>query len=331
MPKLEPKDVQKELDQGRIWPVYWLYGSEPMKSRELLRRIRTAVRGRDASAHRGFGEEWLEGGEIDAEQVVDAAQNLSLGGGVPFVVVRDAHLIKESERLAPLLGPATRPEDLSSVCVFLAKDLDGRKKFSKLLSEKAAVVACEEVVDGDREAWIGFLAKRRTIELGPEAVLQLRSLDPWTLDIVDQELEKLSLARDTGASVEDSLQLLLGSSSEPGASEAFLDGFLRRNLQHCLGRVIGFADQPDQSLPMLGLLSWNVRQLATLAADREFGGRSAKLNPYLAERLGQYARQWQLSEIQSLQSELAELDFGFKQTGRLPLGLWSHLAMQFCR
>ena len=37
MPKLEPKTVQRELDQGQLWPVYWLYGGEAMKARELLK------------------------------------------------------------------------------------------------------------------------------------------------------------------------------------------------------------------------------------------------------------------------------------------------------
>ena len=40
MPKLEPKVIQKELEQGVLWPVYWLYGQERMKSRELFKRIR---------------------------------------------------------------------------------------------------------------------------------------------------------------------------------------------------------------------------------------------------------------------------------------------------
>ena len=37
MPKLEAKQVQKELDEGWLWPVYWIYGPEGMKARELLK------------------------------------------------------------------------------------------------------------------------------------------------------------------------------------------------------------------------------------------------------------------------------------------------------
>jgi hypothetical protein len=103
-----------------------------------------------------------------------------------------------------------------------------------------------------------------------------------------------------------------------------------RKLALALPRVRAFADRPDEALPLLGLLSWNVRQLALLCADREKGTRSAKLNPYLAEKLNRWSRAWKSAEIEALQSELCALDFGFKQTPLLPLGLWSELVMRFC-
>lgn len=324
MPKLEPKDIQKELEKGVIWPVYWLYGQERMKVSELLKRIRKTVLGDavDAGAF-SFGEEVLDGTEVPASAVVDSAQSLSLGGGIRFVVVREAHALKESEQLSVLLGPSLPKNQIQSVCVFLSKDLDGRKKFSKLLIEKAAVVPCEEVPEEDREAWIGYLAKRRGLELPAELVVQLRSLDPWTLDIVDQELAKFSISQDPA--------VVLGSLGEQTGSDEFLEAFLGRRLTESLKAVESFAESPEISLPLLGLLSWNVRYLALVIADREKGTRTVKLSPFLAERFSRWGRKWSQAEVVKLQNRLAELDFGIKQTARLPLGLWSSLVMEFCR
>src|SRR5262245_28723502 len=142
MPRLEPKQVQREIEEGNLWPVYWLFGQERMKSRELLKRIRKAALGEPANP---LSEETLEGTETGAHRVVEAAQSPSLDGGTRLVVVRDAHALKDTEGLAPLLGARMPAAQVGSVCVFLSKDLDGRKKFSKLLLEKAAVVPCEEV------------------------------------------------------------------------------------------------------------------------------------------------------------------------------------------
>jgi DNA polymerase III delta subunit len=322
MPKLEPKQIQKELDQGQLWPVYWIYGSERMKSRELLKRIRGAAIGNQPDAF--CPETLLEGTEVDAPSIVDAALSPSLGGGLRFIVVRDAHAIKESEELMSLLGPRAKVSELGSVVVFLSKDLDGRKKFSKVLTEKAAVVPCEEVVEGDREAWIGYLAKRKGLELPPKTVASLTTLDPWTLDIIEQELEKFSLAKLDDVFLEGEL-----SFGALGGADVFLDAFFARNESAAMERVGSFADQPDEALPLLGLFAWNVRQLALVVSDRERGTRAAKINPYLAERFNRWAPRWRLIELEALQQRLAELDFGFKQTPLMPLGLWSGLVQEF--
>jgi DNA polymerase III delta subunit len=293
-----------------------------MKSRELLKRIRKTVSGEkegQGSALFGLGEELLDGSEVDGAQVADAALSPCLGGGTRLIVVRDAHALKGTEALEGLLGPAAEREQLMSVCVFLSKDLDGRKKFSKLLTERAAVVPCDEVPEADREAWIGYLAKRKGLALSRDLLLQLIALDPWSLDIIEQELEKYSLASE---------DVVLRNLAPQGGSDAFLDAFFRKDLRATLEQVEGFADRPDESLPLLGLFSWNVRQLALLIADREQGTRNAKLNPYLADKLKRWAQGWSLAEIIRLQSELAELDFGIKQTPLLPLGLWNSLSLR---
>jgi DNA polymerase III delta subunit len=343
MPKMEPKQIQKELEQGLLWPVYWLYGQERMKSRELLKRIRKTALGEKPDSF--CPETTLEGTEVDAPTILDAALSPSLGGGLRFIVVRDAHAIKDAEELGDLFGPKALAAELGSVVVFLSKDLDGRKKFSKALLEKAAVVPCEEVPEDEREPWIQYLSKRRGLELPAEQVANLTTLDPWTLDIIDQELEKFSLsqletaqgaaggAQGQGNAKAHGADVLLPGMATFGAlggADVFLDCFFHRSLKNAMNRVEAFADRPDESLPLLGLLSWNVRQLALVVSDRTRGTRNARLNPYLAERFNRWSAKWTLGELETLQARLAELDFGFKQTPLLPLGLWSSLVQEYC-
>jgi DNA polymerase III delta subunit len=249
---------------------------------------------------------------------------MSLGGGVRFITVRDAHALKDQDQLAELLGPRAKKEELTSVCVFLSKDLDGRKKFSKLLVEKAAVVLCEEIPEQEREAWIGYLAKRKGLELPASVLPRLCTLDPWSLDIIDQELEKLSL-------LPESMLEFGGAAALPGSDE-FLNAFFSRDLAKAMATAEALAERPDESLPLLGLIGWNVRHLAILLAERASGARSsAKLNPYVAEKLGAWARIWSLDETLRLQAALEELDFSLKQRPLLPLGLWDDLIFTFCR
>ena len=322
MPKFEPKMIQKELEQNKIWPVYWIYGGEQMKIRELVKRIKkTAVGDAPSASLFGSASEILEGSEVSTNEVLDSLQSLSLGGGLRFLILRDAHQLKNPEELETLMGKASLPSELSSVLVCLSKDLDARKKFSKVLIEKAAVVSCEEVAEEEKEAWIGYLSKRRGLELKTEWVMRLRALDPWSLDIIDQELEKFSISN-----TED--VFLTGTASLGG--ETFLNSFFSKNLKAVLQDIESFAQAPEESLPLLGLLGWNVRQMACLVAEKKSRTRSLKLSPFIADRLQKWAQKWELAEILKLQEELEDLDFNLKQTPLLPLGLWSDLVMRFC-
>jgi DNA polymerase-3 subunit delta len=326
MPKLEPKTLQKELEQGWIWPVYWIYGTERMKIRELVARIKKATLTSDATLGPSLSEESFDATDpgIDASVVLDAALSPALGGGVRLIVVREAHSLKDAETLVPLLGdrvkvgPHATQGPLTSVCVLLSKDLDGRKKFSKTLVEHAAVIACDEVPEAEREAWVQYLAKRRGMTLEASVSSVLSQLDPWSLDAIDQELEKFSVG--------GSADVILGVEGSPDSND-FLDAFFSRDSKRALRCVQSFSDKPEEALPLLGLLAWNVRHLALVVATKEQGHGSGalKLSPYIAEKLRAWSRHWKLGEILAVQARVAELDFAIKQTPQLPLGAWSVL------
>ncbi len=345
MPKLEPKIIQKELEGGKVRPVYWFYGGEAMKSRELLKRIRGVVFGEDSSKKNESGEEQgfsafasafretiLDGQECEVSEVLDAAQSLSLGGGGKLVVVKQAHSLTVSSKSPDSLlelcsSEFVKVSEGASVVVFLSKDLDQRKKFTKGLIEKAACVPCEEIAEADREAWVGYLAKRKGLTLNVNEVGSLRAMDPWSLDGVDRELEKMESATNPA----DREAVLLGGAEGEGASENFVDAFLSRDLRSALPEVRHFADSPEAALPLLGLLSWNAKMLIGLLKDREAGTRETKLGSFLQDRFTRYTRVWTLSDAISLQSALARVDFSTKQTPRAPLGTWTSLVLEFCK
>lgn len=334
MPKLEPKQIQKELEGGEVWPVYWIYGAEKMKSRELLKRIRATVmneREEDGGGTGIFalGEEVLDASEIGLAAVVEAALSPALGGGTRLLVVRDAHLFKMTDSDLALLRqialPKAKAPGLTSVCVFLAKDFDARKKSSKLLEELAAVVPCAEVSEVEREAWVQYLARRRGMELRPADLRRIAAMDPWSLDIADQELEKAALlaADPQGGAPAEALEPQMSLFS----NDLLLNSFFCRDRREAMPRAAALSGRPEESLPFLGLLSWNVRQLALYLADP----KGLRLSSFLVDQFRRWAPHWTLAEVTQLQGSLAELDFGTKQLPLLPLGLWDDLVARYCK
>jgi DNA polymerase-3 subunit delta len=323
MPKLEPKAVQKELDSGKVRPVYFLYGSERMKVRELQRRIQKAALKNEAP--NDFNFERLDGSEIGIEAVLDSAQSFSMMGGTKMILVRNVEDQKNLDPLAehlknlPFSMPVD-PSELGSVLVLVSKNFDGRKKASKVISEVAALVDCEEVKEEDREPWIDYLANRRGLKLEPTERLSLRGLEPWSLDIVDQEIAKLELVGEDP--VLRSEALMSGISAY--ARDEFINHIFTRNLPGALSLVHLFSRDMEVQLPFLGLLSWNLRHLKLFIMEQEMRSRSTeRRNPFLQRNLDRWRRYWTMASIQDFEHALFEIDFSLKNTRSLHLGIWT--------
>ncbi len=327
MPRLETKTIYQELEQGWVWPVYFIYGPERLRVRELVKRIREAVEKR-SGALGGLGTEVLEGTEITSESVVECSRTLALGGGIRLTLVRDAHALPDPDRLADLFGPRVTIAEAEAVTVLLAKDLDQRRKFSKAVLEKAAVVECAEVRLEEREAWIRFLAKRRgMLEVDGEVVQALLRLEPWGLEMIDSELTKLEIAGSAGESLERARDVLTIGAGGTQWTEQFLEGFFVRDRRKALEAAERFAHSPEEAIPLLGLFAWNARQVAVSVG----GGAGPAVRGPMAERLRRWARHWKLDEVIELQKALASVDFGMKQTPKLGLGHFTDLVSRFAR
>lgn len=322
MPKIEPKLIQKELETGKVRPVYFIFGPERMKSRELVKRlIKTILKDQKPN---DFNFEKWDGSEVGVEAILDSAQSFSMMGGTKLLLIRNADEIKNLEALCDYLKglESNDPKEFdhySSVMVFLSKNFDARKKTSKVIQELAAVIPCEEVLEQDREPWIDYLAKRRGVTLASDERLTLRGLDPWSLDIVDSELAKLELVGDD--CLLRSQSLLAGVSSH--ARDEFIDALFCRDQKRALGLMHLFSEEMEVQLPFLGLLSWNLRHLKLLILEQETKARSSeKRNPYLMKNLERWRKHWNLNSIQQLEHSLFEVDFSLKNTRLLGKGLW---------
>jgi len=339
MAKYTPRDVQKELESGEVWPVYWLYGAERMKAKELLRKIQTVVCGPSSALSAELSVERLDASELSENEIVDRALSPGLFAavtqGLKLYVVSEAHRLSEVEPLEGLFGPKQKISQASfpAVVVFLSKDLDARKKLSKALLDHAAVVECEAVRDDEKAAWVGYLSKRRGLSLPQGWVDRFCQMEPWSLELVDLELEKLEIAWMDQNGQFDSAQLEQASEvlhlAGGRKSEEFISAFLQRNHARSLDLVRTFADSFEEALPLMGLLSWNARQLLQTLSDQESGARTLKLSPQMQDRFRAYSRLWSLGDAIELQGALAELDFSLKQTSRENLAVWTQLVNEF--
>jgi len=321
MPKFTPKAIQDQLAGKQIWPFYWLYGTEKLKATELIRRIQNSLADALQVPIENYSLDHLDGEEITSNELLDQIQSASLLQRSRLIVVRNAHAIKQLDNIAPLLRGPVSVSECDTVVVFVSRDLDQRKKISKQLTEKAAVISCEEVPDRDRDAWIEYLAQRKNIKLSPNISLILRSLEPWSLDLIERELEKFELGSHSDSELAASV--LTGQGSGDSSTQKFVDSFFTKDLRASLESAEQIADRPNDAIPLIGLLAWNVRQMLQL-----IGGSRSQLSPYLARKLDGWIQNWSLSELQELTHRLSDLDYSLKQTPRPPRALWTQLCVE---
>ncbi len=325
MSRIEAKMIQKELEAGKLRPAYWIFGPERMKSRELVRRIQKTAFG-DQTPN-DFNFEKHDGSEAEISTILDAAQGFSLMGGTKLILVRNAEELKQQDLLVDFFESIDSHDpvlaaDLSNVIVFVSKSFDARKKATKKIQELVATIPCEEVGEQEREPWIGYLAKRRGITLKSEELVLLRGLDPWSLEIVDQELAKLELVADE----EDLRKQVLLNGVDAFARDDFIDALFCRDKKRTLKWMHLFCEEIEVQLPILGLVSWNLRHLKLLLMEEKTRSRSGeKRNPYLQKNLDRWKRHWTFDSIQNFEHGLFEIDFSLKNTRLTGKGLWTSI------
>lgn len=334
MAKIEAKLIQKELENGKVRPIYWLFGPERMKARELTRRIEQLVF--KDSPKNDFNFEKFQpsraDGVVSLEQVWDSWLSISLMGGTKLVLVQNAEELKNLEALEGLLKSVDEIPELAhvnayqSILVFQSSSFDSRRKWAKALEKVAAVVPCEAVAEYDREPWIDSLAKRRGLVLTPNERMLLRGADPWSLDLIDMELSKLEILSQSNLAESDEKDLrenVILQGVDPKVRDQFIDAVFTRNRAQLLKLVTHFSSDIDIQLPLLGLLAWNLRQLKQSLLEQEMRySTGARRNPYLEKNLDRWKKHWKLSALQELEHGMYEIDFHTKNTRHLPLGLW---------
>lgn len=139
---------------------------------------------------RAFNVERLYGGEVQVDEVLDAANTLPMMVPRRVVVVLDAEKLlvprRESkaadEEQARLEAFLQAPPPHATV-VFVCGALDMRRRVVKLLVKEAQVVDCGTIADSaDAERWVAARATRERVHFEPAAARAL--VDRAGLDIV---------------------------------------------------------------------------------------------------------------------------------------------------
>ncbi len=270
------EDLRREVEGGRIEPLYLFVGEEQYLQERALRLLHNtvdeALRAFNVSVF-SIGSDNGNGSKTTAAMVIDAANQMPMMSSRRIVVVREFDKIKEDEQelvLTYLKNPAP-----TTTMVFQAVSPDKRRKLTAALMKTCAVVTFDLLDESRASRWAEERLKQRGCSIEPSALRLLIGLVGTGLTRLANELEKLAAYADGGAINSATVQELVPRASEHTSWELW-DAINARDRKRALKLMERLLDDSD-ALPILGSLASLYRRLLTGKELVEGGASSQEI------------------------------------------------------
>jgi DNA polymerase-3 subunit delta len=271
MKALTRQQLTRSLQEGKVAPLYLTIGAEAFLCGEAGCAIANEAL-RDTLL-REFNEAHFSLLSTDVREAIAAAEQLPMMSTRRVVCISDFSRLAEEEDEV-LIRYIERPVD-SSVVIFVARDLDKRKKLTKALFDKATVIEFPPVSDGEARAWAKEYLKGLKVAIDERAVGELVTLVGTDIRTLRSELDKLTIAAvDTNRITVDLIDELIGRSREL-TNFALTDHLIARNRKRALEILYRLLEDGSEPVMLIGLIGSNYRRLAMAKDIYTRNGREA--------------------------------------------------------
>ena len=314
MSTLTRAELERQLAQGRIAPLYLLFGAEDYLRDAAARRVVDAAL-RDAPL-REFNETSFSLSAADAQQAIASAEQLPMMAARRVVRVTDFSKLREDDEAA-LARYLARPAE-TSVVIFVADDLDKRRKFSKTLLEACASVEFAAMSDGEAKAWARERLKGLKAEANERTLAQVVALAGTGARRLGNELDKLATAALPSGQITMELVEALVRRSREHSNFELTDHLVARDRRRSLETLRRLLDDGVEPVMLIGLLSSSYHKLALAKALMAQGAPTGEVNrlaPYqfdLREKFLAQARRTDAREITRSITRIAAADVAIK-------------------
>lgn len=323
MTVLTRDDLRNQLKRREFAPVYLLFGAETYL-RDLAARAIADLVLADSSL-REFNEiEFSLSSSSPVQHALAAAEQMPMISArrvvkISNVVVsasggKDTLKEEDADALAAYLN---RPAE-TSVVIFVAGELDKRRKIAKLLLEKSRAVEFKQLEDGELIVWAQTKLKELKAEADDRAVRQLIGLVGNNVRRLTNEIEKLSVAALPDSLITFELIESLVPDSREISNFDLTDSLLARNKTRSLSILKKILDDGAEPLMILGLIASNFRrlymskELMRNGVERREVARIMKLPYSKQEDFLAAARRADTEKLTAVMRRIAEADAAIK-------------------
>ncbi|MEO8436336.1 MAG: DNA polymerase III subunit delta [Pyrinomonadaceae bacterium] len=310
------KDLERELKQGKLAPVYLLFGPEGYLRDEAARAV-TDEALRDTLL-REFNESAFNLFQTDVQTAIAAAEQLPMMASRRVVRLRDFTKLLDADEEA-LLRYLARPSE-STVMIFVAEDVDKRRKLSKTLMQECAAFEFTYLKVPELRAWARNYLKSLKSEIDEQTLQQVIELVGNDVRILSNELNKLATAAlPNGRITAELVEALVGRSRELSNFD-LADHLIARNRRRALETLKHLLADGAEPVMLIGLIASNYHRLALA---RELLVRGSRQDVFKQVPMPFYKQDQFLSLIQ--RTDAATIANGLKRIAAADLAIKTSL------
>lgn len=319
---MTPAELARAIEQHRFPPLLLLYGEDTFSlERSLLRLLRAAL----PDEARDFNFAQLQGREVRATAVVDAAWTLPVFAPRRLVLLKDVQQIPAAE-LDALLPYLADPSP-DTLLILVADKVDGRRKFFVEFKKRGVLVEYKRPYDNQIPALVRELAREEGLTFTEDGLALFCRRVSADLQEIHAEIVKLSayLGGATLADLGDVAAVVSVSRSESVFD--LTDALGSQDLPRALRLLGALLDDGTAPLQLLALMArhfrqlWRLRELLERGAGKAEMQREIGINPYFLEGLLTQARRFPPQRYGQVFEALLETDLALKSSGAHPSAL----------
>lgn len=212
-----------------------------------------------------------------------------------------------------------QPVDFSTLMIVVPYEkLDERKKVVKALKKQGEFIECKTIVERDLGQWFQYFKQQYQIDFSKRIEERLIQEVGTSLQLLEKEIEKLSLFQVSGAISDNDAKALISHSAK-ASSFTLVDAVMSRDLSLAINTYKDLVRLNEEEIGLLALLSSQIRtiyQVKTLLGkgySQKQIAQQIKVHPYVVKMSETRAKRFNLEQLYRALDLCAETDHAIKQ------------------
>lgn len=209
------EDIVTSIKKKRLRSIYLLCGEEPLFIDKLSELFTTSL---IPEAERELNQMILYGAEVDVRNIAVEAMRFPMIGDRLLVLVREAHQVRELDKLAPYLEGL--PESTTLVLCY-KKKVDKRKALYKMIDQVGMIYESQRLYDSKVPDFIVKSFAVESLSIDPRSAYMMSEHTGNDLEKILLEVKKVAIAlgRTTRVVTPEIIEKYIGISKEYNSFE----------------------------------------------------------------------------------------------------------------